>query len=117
VDQGALLAGHVVVGHRFDAHPRRRLVTTLGQRPPQGVVGGGRMAVDADDDLAGTDGGGSEQGAVEHEVGRQLEQHLVLVARRLALAAIDHHHRAASLAHRPELSGRREGGPAPAAQP
>ena len=70
--------------------------------------------------LGGADRLGGQLQAVEHEVGREPQQHLVLAAGRLALRAVGHDHLAALAragpGHRGQLPVHREGRAAPAGQ-
>ena len=66
----------------------------VGQRA-QDLRAGGSVQVEVG--LGGADRFGGQLQAVEHEVRRELQQELVLVAGRLALRAVGHDHRAALL--------------------
>ena len=88
-----------------------------GRQAPRGR----RTAMHTHHDLVRPDGQRSERSAVQHEVRRQAEEHVVLLAHRLALATVDQHDGASAsgrnlVSHGSQLAGQRERGAAPPAQ-
>src|SRR5581483_2546125 len=87
-------------------------------RPFDGVQRCGVLPVDADDDLAGADGGGGERRSVEDEVGQRPQEQRVLAADRLPLGPVDDDDGCPPAGgHGPELAAGGESGPSPAEEP